>query len=241
MSVLSASFLGSLHCLGMCGPLVCAAAPNRWLWWAYQVGRLGGYLFLGFIAGSLGRLVLNQLWTSVLPWASAFAIAGSFILLGVQIYRGRGFLKYKGPTFLSKVVKSRFSAAVPHHLNSYFFHHMGRVVNVFSVGFVSIFLPCGWLYGYVVAAVALGEPSKAVVFLFAFWLGTLPALAVSSLFFQKILISIQKIAPKTAGALLIVVGFIALGIKTQPLIESKIVQVVSPQKLAPSQNELMCH
>src|SRR6185503_12294429 len=62
LSILAASLLGSVHCAAMCGGFVCLYAgtgtthdvrvrPHA----AYNLGRLASYLFLGALAGSVGR------------------------------------------------------------------------------------------------------------------------------------------------------------------------------------------
>ena len=56
---------GSVHCIGMCGPLAFAVPSFQSKWWLivadkiiYNIGRIITYSFLGFIIGLIGR----QLW-----------------------------------------------------------------------------------------------------------------------------------------------------------------------------------
>src|SRR6202012_1275564 len=56
---------GSVHCIGMCGPLAFAVPSFDRRWWrvvldkiSYNAGRIITYSFLGLIIGLLGR----QLW-----------------------------------------------------------------------------------------------------------------------------------------------------------------------------------
>ena len=63
-TVLVASFFGSLHCAGMCGPFVALysgleTSPRaRWTRHAaYHLGRLITYVALGAVAGALGSAV----------------------------------------------------------------------------------------------------------------------------------------------------------------------------------------
>ena len=52
--------LGSIHCVGMCGPLVLAVPFPRKMRWQgiviYQVGRLLTYSILGLLMGYIGTL-----------------------------------------------------------------------------------------------------------------------------------------------------------------------------------------
>jgi len=62
LTVLASSFIGSLHCIGMCGPLVGfvagasagpgASGPKTHI--AYNLGRLVTYTALGGVAGAVG-------------------------------------------------------------------------------------------------------------------------------------------------------------------------------------------
>src|SRR5688572_32804227 len=61
-SIVAASVLGSLHCVGMCGGLVSfyaagagSSGVSRWApHAAYHLTRLGAYIGLGALAGGLG-------------------------------------------------------------------------------------------------------------------------------------------------------------------------------------------
>ena len=66
VAVVIASFVGSLHCVGMCGPLVAFAvgdptarrrASRAWLHAAYHGGRLSTYALVGAVCGVLGAAV----------------------------------------------------------------------------------------------------------------------------------------------------------------------------------------
>ena len=65
--IFAAGFLGSFHCIGMCGGFACAlgrdprggvATIGRHL--LYNLGRLTTYCFLGALAGALGHAVSNS-------------------------------------------------------------------------------------------------------------------------------------------------------------------------------------
>ena len=67
--IFAAGFLGSFHCIGMCGGFACAlgrdprggaATVERHL--LYNLGRLTTYCFLGALAGALGQAVSTAAW-----------------------------------------------------------------------------------------------------------------------------------------------------------------------------------
>ena len=58
IALLMIGFLGSWHCVGMCGPIMGIKCLNKKEAGFYQIGRLISYMALGYIAGSLGEFAL---------------------------------------------------------------------------------------------------------------------------------------------------------------------------------------
>jgi sulfite exporter TauE/SafE len=87
MELTIAAFLlgltGSLHCVGMCGPLMLAAGNGgRWQSaFAYQSGRILIYVFLGLILGSFGLGM--RLWNA----QSTIALLSGGLLIGFAVLR----------------------------------------------------------------------------------------------------------------------------------------------------------
>jgi sulfite exporter TauE/SafE len=62
---ISLGFLGSLHCIGMCGPLAAGMLGRRndtglQVWWSaigYNTGRTIGYMIIGLLFGLIGSMV----------------------------------------------------------------------------------------------------------------------------------------------------------------------------------------
>lgn len=73
-AALLAALSGSLHCLGMCGPIRLMAPERRW---AYQLGRLSAYLLLGGITGLLGAALPS--------WASLAVVGLCFVVYFLPI------------------------------------------------------------------------------------------------------------------------------------------------------------
>lgn len=69
LAALAASLAGSLHCVGMCGPLRLFLPTGRSGALGYQAGRLAAYLALGAALGWLG-------WALPLWAVAALALAG---------------------------------------------------------------------------------------------------------------------------------------------------------------------
>ncbi len=84
--------------------------------------------------------------------------------------------------------------------------NQSRPLRSFTIGIVNGFLPCGWVYIFVIGAVAAKNPLYSAAILFIFWLGTLPALSAFPYLYKKTLKRAPKRIAIAAGILLIVVG-----------------------------------
>lgn len=180
LSILGASFLGSWHCAGMCGPIATLMATKKGLW-PYHLGRLVSYSGLGALAGALGQFFL----TSEFIWLRWFS-AGTFAL----------FLFYAGLRLLNPKIK-KINFTLPTSQLFKLKH------SAFLVGLTTILLPCGWLYTYVAAAIATKSSYAGALMMFLFWLGSLPALSTVPQFISA---TIKRSSPnqqKVAGFILI--------------------------------------
>ncbi len=196
-------FVGSLHCVSMCGPLVLAMPFNdgdgnfsisRIL--AYHIGKLSTYAILGILVGLAGgglRFFFVQQWIS---------IASGILLL----------LFY----FLPKIMnQSRF----PSLSNAWNKHVVVRMkkqlqvndsqnptIKMFSLGLLNGILPCGLVYIALLSAIAEPTVLQAALFMAVFGLGTSPALTGIILANKMILNKLKSNYSKIIPALVIVVS-----------------------------------
>lgn len=170
-------FLGSPHCLGMCGGLVAAfglsmtdvsPAKRRALIATYHFGRLTSYALLGLIAGLIGTALLTPFMTSNnLPR----------ILLGlVLVFIGVTML---GAPFLNKLerVGMRFWQWLAPLRKKVF--PLTTFPRALMAGLLWGFLPCGLVYGALMMAVVGHSVSTGALLMFAFGLGTIPMLVAT--------------------------------------------------------------
>ena len=158
--------VGSLHCVGMCGPIALALPIgamskikillSRIL---YNLGRIFTYSLLGLLMGFIGqRLFLSSI-------QQYFSIGlGIFIL--VFIIATNKFLKISPLYHLSNKLKSTFK----------FLFQQKTLLSMFVLGFVNGLLPCGLLYMAVVGSIVAGSPWGGMIYMALFGLGTAPAL-----------------------------------------------------------------
>ncbi len=156
---------GSLHCVGMCGPLVIAMAklsPTSGTvaaTWQRSAGRLTTYASLGLAAGAVGHNL------DLLGWQERFSL-GMGILLLIGLCTIRPFSQRLGiPALvarLSRAWQSQFRLATPS--------------GQFTLGLIHGLLPCGLVYVALAGAAATAHPVLGALFMMAFGLGTLPLL-----------------------------------------------------------------
>lgn len=199
-SALMIGLAGSLHCVGMCSPLVLTLAPNRSKNVFYQIGRLSGYLFLGAISGYIVDLLNFNGNNEFLGSLSAFLIGLSLIVLGLTqltFFKNKQFhLEFK---FLTKIYRKllQFSKGL-------------NKAGILVVGFSIIFLPCGFLYALVLAAGATAKPLYGATALFFFWLGTLPAVSFGPEIINKLLRPFKAKMPNTSSLFLMGLGILTI-------------------------------
>lgn len=194
-SVLVSSFLGSLHCMGMCGPIVIALNQNSAQSLLYHFGRLCGYLFLGGIVYWVGREFLGFFPHSLAALIAPLFLGFVFILIGVFLLNKRRFhlgLPEKISAPLNKLIATQTKNKT--------------TLLFFLIGFCSILLPCGWVYGFALSAASSESLQLSMLIMFMFWLGTVPALFFSPAVFQELLKPLKEKSPVISGSVLIVCG-----------------------------------
>lgn len=194
-----AGLSGSLHCIGMCGGLVTASCNGGKDVLKYQVGRLLGYLLLGSAAFALGFVLRGVVPFHWGPLVSGIFLGVIFIYWGVQSFQGKR-VEIPLPKFLRKVYQYCFKN---------FVSQTGSFRS-FVVGLISIMLPCGLIYGLIIAALGLGDYQNVILSLVFFWLGTLPAMIGAPQLVKKILDPLKKKLPKAYAIAFIVVGVVTI-------------------------------
>lgn len=172
MITLSSAFLvglmGSLHCMGMCGP-ICMALPLGQLWkdrfWAllaYNAGRIGVYILLGIFFGLLGaglRLAGLQAGLSVLAGITMIVAAVFAIDLESKLVR------WKPLQLLTRWVHARLGMLLRRAEGSWW-----------KMGALNGLLPCGLVYLAIAGTLSLGNLGWSGAYMLFFGLGTLPAM-----------------------------------------------------------------
>lgn len=200
-------FMGSLHCIGMCGGLVTALGMSRdrpWYagLWAYQAGRVVTYTMLGLLAGMGGKLLIALM--SAGWWQQGLTLLVGLMLISFGLSLA-GWL----PDPLTR-------------LTTWFMRVLGfaRVIQAaskkasafgwFGVGLANGLLPCGLVYASLALALTLGDAMQAAWMMAAFGAGTVPAMMLVPLLMQRLSPVLRGRALKLAAALLISLGLMTM-------------------------------
>jgi sulfite exporter TauE/SafE len=189
---------GSVHCIGMCGPLALAIPSFQTKWWLmvsdkllYNIGRVITYCFLGLLVGFLGK----QLWLAGLQQGVSL-LSGMFIIMAglSRLFKIR-FSKNSG---ISKLV-SPFTRLLNYALQ----HKAGHL----AVGILNGFLPCGFVYLALVGAINTTSPVSAAQYMFWFGMGTFPLMLLATVSAGFIGPGIRRRINRTMPYLMVCLGF----------------------------------
>lgn len=161
---------GSLHCIGMCGPLSLALplrSQNQLQksisLLSYQLGRIFTYSFFGLLVGWIGR---------PLQWGQyqqAFSIAmGSLVIIAAIMY-------HRKPLFFNPPGLNQFYASVQKLISGRLKAAKGPI-GFAGLGMANGLLPCGLVYVAIASTLSIGNIGDSVGFMASFGAGTLPAM-----------------------------------------------------------------
>ncbi len=209
-SGLSLGLLGSLHCVGMCGPLALALPVNHLpavrktgSIMLYNLGRALSYAAMGLLFGILGQ------GFSFFKFQQSLSIFAGTFILAVLLFNHFGNPQTNVVSKLSFQLKAKLSSYIK----------MDKTLLTFlNIGFLNGLLPCGLVYIAIATAVASGSILKSSLLMFAFGLGTLPIMALTMFSGKFIPLNfrskLNKATPYIAAlvACLLIVRGLSLGI-----------------------------
>lgn len=204
IAVVFASLAGSSHCVTMCGPVSILLKNNRGNIHLYNFGRLITYLLLGFIAGTVGKEFLNSHF-GLVSVISTIIISSVIIYLGIKLVLNKNAGLHL-PNAFSFLFGKRLK-----WINS-----LNSSIRSLIIGMINGFIPCGWLYVFVLASITLKSSFMGAALMFFFWLGTVPALTLLPIFSDRALRIVPVKYIRVAGVLLILTGVFNLMYNLSP-------------------------
>lgn len=200
-AALTLGFLGSFHCVGMCGPIALALPLDRSSLFTkilgaltYNFGRAFTYGLFGGLFGLLGRsLVIAgfQQWLS---------ISLGVIILLLVLMPSKLTNRFRFTSFIYGYIgKAKQQLGLLFKKSGY--------PSLFLIGTLNGVLPCGLVYLGIAGAIATGSSLEGSLFMLFFGLGTIPAMLALALLSSSISVNIRS---KINKAVPVFVVFMAL-------------------------------
>ncbi len=192
--------LGSVHCVGMCGPIALAlpyGKRNRALAvlnaLKYNLGRAFTYMLLGLLFGFIGQGVFLAGYQSALSIVlGVMMLLLAFFSLDLEKYFVHSKL-FSGPLTRLKMQLARLLK-------------IDSSPSFFLIGLLNGLLPCGLVYMAVVGAVSTGNPLSAALYMGLFGLGTLPLMLTTSMAGHLLSLRFRRYLQKMLPALLVLMA-----------------------------------
>ena len=202
VSALILGILGSLHCVGMCGPIAFMLPVDRTNSFRkvsqisiYHIGRLITYGIIGLVFGLVGK----SLYIFGLQQQLSIIIGVLMIVIVLLPYKTFSKYNFSKPLYrLISKVKSSLGKALKK-----------KTVDTFlTIGFLNGFLPCGLVYMAVFGAIATGSLLQGSLYMMVFGIGTIP-LMTAAIYLGKFLNStIKQRIQKAIPVFVVIIGIL---------------------------------
>ncbi len=160
--------MGSLHCVGMCGPIAFMLPLDRGnrlkmfsQVFVYHFGRIAAYALMGLAFGFFGKGLY------VFGVQQNLSIFIGILMILTIIIPQKIFNKYRLTQPIYKVI-SKIKGGLGKALQK-------KTADTFlTIGFLNGFLPCGLVYMALFAAIAMASPLEGSLYMALFGVGTIP-------------------------------------------------------------------
>ena len=178
VAALLIGFVGSTHCLGMCGGIAGAlggAAPKgsgltaASYAMAYNTGRITSYALFGAVVGFLGAVAGSGLDTQT--WLGVLRGATGLVMIAIGLYLLVNWSGLRRIEALGAGLWRRISPLARRLMPP------RNQLQAFAVGGLWGWLPCGLVYTMLLTAAVSGSAINGASVMIAFGMGTLPAMA----------------------------------------------------------------
>ena len=209
ISAILIGFLGSFHCVAMCGPIMLAMAASEESGVVYYLrrliynsGRVLTYMLLGLIAGAIGHTFLLS------GFQKGFSIAiGILIIVAVILFY---FNKQTGSSStgifirMNSMIRSVFKKTI----------HRKDNLSRFISGMANGILPCGFVYLALAGAASTQQVLSGAIYMAFFGLGTIPAMMAVAILGRTGGLKTRSVINSISPVLMILLGifFIYKGI-----------------------------
>jgi len=200
LSALILGLMGSLHCVGMCGPIAFMLPVDRTnnykkfgQIFIYHFGRLLAYGIIGLVFGLLGKGL------SIFGMQQKLSIAIGIIMILTVLIPYQTFNKYNLSKPIYKVI-SKVKNQLGKELKK-------KSPDTFlTIGFLNGFLPCGLVYMALFGSIAMGDALQGSLYMMLFGVGTLPLMTAAIYFSNLLKGGIRQKVQKAIPVFVIIIG-----------------------------------
>ena len=165
---------GSLHCVGMCGPLTLSlpvlhqdAISRISGGLIYNSGRILSYTVMGILLGSFGHFIIST------KWQSSLSIALGVIVL-LYLFLPKKYSHFATATTLTKPFR-----LLRQQLGRLF--QSRKLSSLFYIGIWNGFLPCGLVFLALTSSLVSASVGNGAMFMLFFGIGTFPLMFATAL------------------------------------------------------------
>ncbi|WP_289038670.1 sulfite exporter TauE/SafE family protein [uncultured Zobellia sp.] len=202
LSALILGLMGSLHCVGMCGPISFMLPVDRTnnfkklgQIFIYHFGRLMAYAIIGLVFGLVGKGL------SIFGAQQKLSIVIGALMILVVLIPYKTFNKYNLSNPIYKVI-SKVKNQLGKELKK-------KSADTFlTIGFLNGFLPCGLVYMALFGAIAMGNALQGGLYMMLFGLGTIPLMTTAIYFSGLLKGSVRQKVQKAIPVFVVVIGLL---------------------------------
>ncbi len=199
---LMTGLVGSLHCLGMCGPIAIALPLGNKSFLSragggliYNIGRIITYALLGAIFGLLGQgieMAGLQQWASIL-----LGLALILSVIAPAVFRGKLKIEQLFVGYAGKMIGS---------FRKLFSIH--SIPSLFLIGLLNGLLPCGLVYVAIAGAINTNALIQGIFYMIIFGIGTIPIMLAIPLIGNLVGNTFRKKYSKVLSGFIIILGIV---------------------------------
>ena len=202
LSAVILGLMGSLHCVGMCGPIAFMLPVDHsnnvkkfGQIFIYHFGRLMAYGIIGLVFGLLGKGL------SIFGAQQKLSIAIGVLMILIVLIPFKTFSKYNLSKPIYKII-SKVKNQLGKELKK-------KSPDTFlTIGFLNGFLPCGLVYMALFGAVAMGNALQGSLYMILFGLGTVPLMTAAIYFSNLLKGGIRQKVQKAIPVFVVIIGLL---------------------------------
>jgi sulfite exporter TauE/SafE len=170
----------------MCGAFASTCTAKGSHLGSYHLGRIISYSILGILGGLIGSVFISLIEDPIFQAIPSILLGLAFIIFGVRMMKKKKLTLWT-PTPIQNRINKLYQS---------FFSTQNIALRSFLLGISSSLLPCGLLYGVLVALSTFQSPTTGAIGMASFCLGTMPALFVAPTLISKLLEPLKKKWPE---------------------------------------------